>query len=198
MSKKKTAKSAEELDREKVIQRLYREALELDWLHLSQHEHKRQYERWIDAPEVGGVLEKWKDREGLRVWLKDVPMKEFARALAGQGDFARFLDHHPHSAELVVSRSLGEGWSIEPGTLDVKPLQCFVRKGQQRRWLTWGAKRDFKELLYAGLVHWDGANGDSIVVVVHDSLGAPLQDAQRALFERLARKVGFEFKSIRL
>ena len=43
------------------------------------------YDRWLDDPAIGGYLTRFLSRERARVWLKDVPMKEYSRARNGIG-----------------------------------------------------------------------------------------------------------------
>jgi len=187
-----------EAQRDAVVRKLYREALALDWLHLPDAKHTEQYLKWLEDREVGKVLEKWIDAGKIRVWLKDVPMKEFARALAGEGDFAHCLDVHPYKVSNIVRAALGEGWSETPGSVGIKPLHCVAQKGAEKRWLCWGPPQGFKHLLWSALERWDKAPDTSPLIVVHDSLAAPITSSERRKQEHIAGRVRLEVKFIRV
>lgn len=184
--------------REAVVRKLYRDALALDWLHLPDAKHSEQYRKWIEDPEVGKVLGKTFDAGEIRVWLKDVPMKEFARALAGEGDFAHCLDVHPYKVSNIVKAALGEGWSEIPDTVGIKPMHCVAQKGSEQRWLCWNRARYFKDLLWSALERWEKAPETSPLIVVHDSLAAPVSSSLKRKQERIAERAGMEVKFIRV
>jgi hypothetical protein len=181
-----------------VVQRVYDDAQRLDWEHRSHREHTEQYARWIADPKVGGVLSEWMSPEEQRVWLKDGPMKEFARALAGEGAFATYLNDHPRSPKVVVARALGDGWSPVNGSSNVKPLRCEATNGVQTIRLMWGPARDFKYLLWAALEMWDANPNRVVSVAVFDTLTNPLNRPERDRLEKIAARCQIAVVFVRL
>ena len=181
-----------------VVRKLYADALRLDWEYLTQREHTEQYARWLTDPEVGGVLASWMSPEEQRVWLKDGPLKEFARALAGEGAFAAYLDEHPRSPAVVVKRTLGDGWNPVPGSNGVKPLRCRASDGTKSVTLLWGPARDFKHLLWAALEALDRSPKKPLAVAVFDTISAPFAAGEKDRLSRIAVRCGVEVKFVRL
>ena len=75
----------EEQLRRQVIAEIYRRADDLDWDGLSSSDRSTWYVRWLDDPAIGGVLDLYMPRDQARLWIKDVPMKHYARARSGLG-----------------------------------------------------------------------------------------------------------------
>ena len=69
--------------RREVVAEAYRQAGELDWDGLTDKQRSATYDRWLDDPGIGHQLTRFLSGERARVWLKDVPMKEYARARTG-------------------------------------------------------------------------------------------------------------------
>jgi hypothetical protein len=183
---------------ESVIRKVYGDALQLDWQHQTDPQHTAQYARWLDDREVGGVLGQWMSLEEQRVWLKDGPLKEFARARAGMGDCARYLDKHPSNPSVVVPRTLGQGWSPVPKSNGVKPLSCRASDGVTSITLFWGPARDFKHLLWAALGMLDRSPNMPVRIAVFDTISAPLAAGKKETFVRIASRCGIEVSFIRL
>src|SRR5690606_19065488 len=112
-----------------IVRRLYQDAQRLDWIHLSMGERRRQYAAWLEAAEVGGVLVQFLSRERARVWMKDGPMKEFARATAGVGRFASFVDQTGRGPGEMTELALGSEWTVVRGSVGIKPLHCLAERG---------------------------------------------------------------------
>jgi hypothetical protein len=181
-----------------VVRKIYRDALELDWEHRSPREHTEQYQRWLADPRVGGVMAEWMAPDEQRVWIKDGPMKEFARALAGEGAYASFLSTHPRSPHEVVSRTMGAGWLPLEGSTDVKPLRCDANKAGETMRILWGPAKDFKHLLWAALEQWHAMPTRPLRVAVFDSVTKPLGDGERCRLGQIAERCRVPLSFIRL
>lgn len=181
-----------------VVRKVYADALELDWEHCNQREHTEQYARWLNDPQVGGLLSQWMAPEDQRVWLKDGPMKEFARALAGEGTYALYLTDHPRSPVQLVQRAMGAGWLVVPGTSSVKPLQCDAVMGPQLVRLFWGPAKDFKHLLWAALEHGHRSPMKEARVVVFDSTTRPLSDSEKMKLSQISIRCKIPLTLVRL
>lgn len=185
------SKVSNEAHRDDVIRRIYKDAKQLDWLYVSNHEKTVQYRRWLEDPEVGGVLEQWMALDEARVWIKDGVMKEFARALAGEGSFAHLLDDHPHAPDRVIGQALGSGWEIN-GEIKTKPMNTVVRNGDAVKTVYWGAPKDVKHLVWAALEQSYRQKDRALTVVVLDALARPVSAAEKALHAHIAARTGVE------
>lgn len=181
-----------------VVRKVYEDAVRLDWEHCTHREHTEQYARWLNDPMVGGVLSQWMAPEDQRVWLKDGPLKEFSRALAGEGPFALYMNAHPRSPSEILLRALGGDWEVVLGSCTVKPLQCDARRGAQLVRIYWGPARDFKHLLWAALEQGYATPNRSHHVVVFDSATRPLTAPERQKLIAIAERCGLLFSLIRL
>ncbi|WP_424183510.1 hypothetical protein ACOBQX_16075 [Actinokineospora sp. G85] len=181
---------------EAVVRRIYRRAAELDWPRLSDAERTVQYQYWIDDPEIGGKLLLFiKKPEAVRVWMKDTPMKEYARAVNGVGKFAKYVDTVKFDRLALIAKVLGPGWTEVPDSQKVKPLRITVRSDEDEeneRRLCWGPPRDIKHLVWRAVL--DQANGDSVpwVICVVFPAVAPATKSQIASHERLAARLSLE------
>jgi hypothetical protein len=182
----------------RIVRRLYADAQKSDWEHLSTSAKTAQYSTWIEHPEVGELLQQWMGAEEARVWIKDGPMKEYARALAGFGPFADYLDAHPRGPKAAISAAFGDGWSVVPESSGVKPLHCDAEKNDSRVRLYWGPMNDFKHLLWAALVAVDRAPALDTRIAVFHTVAHPTPRPKRMRHERIGRRCGFKVMHIRL
>ncbi len=181
-----------------VVKKLYVDAAKLDWEHLSGSDKTTQYAAWLEDREVGGVLGQWMSPEEARVWIKDGPMKEYARALAGVGAFAEYLDDHPRGPRVLVAATLGDGWHVVSGSEGVKPLHCDAVNGDSTVRLIWGPSRDFKHLLWAGLEASDRRRQVRVRIAVFDTLADPTTRGAKAKQQRFCERCGLELCHVRL
>lgn len=193
MSRKMT-----EADVSRVVSRLYRDAQEMDWEHLAPGKRTKQYAAWLEEPEVGGVLEKWMGREEARVWMKDGPMKEYSRALAGLGPFASFVNAPQRGPGALVAACLGTGWKVDVGSVGVKPLHCDAINGKRKVRVIWGPARDFKHLLWAALEAADRQTNLEVCIAVLETVERGIGMAERNRFERLGKRCGIAVKHVRV
>jgi hypothetical protein len=180
-----------------VARRLYEDAQRLDWIHLSMTARRRQYAAWLEAPEVGGALTQFLSREGARVWIKDGPMKEFARATAGVGRFASFVDQTGRGPAEMIRLALGAKWTLVAGSVGIKPLHCLAACEAEQRFLCWGPPKDFKHLLWAALTAAELEHHTARVLIV-ERVGQELRADERTRFELLCRRCSLEFSSVRV
>lgn len=181
--------------RDEVVRALYRQVEAMDWELLSPQQKSQQYARWIDDPAVGGRLTEFQSAEDARVWLKDGPMKEYARALDGVGLFAEFTTKRLSGPEELIRRALGEGWSIVPESQGEKPLHCVATDGSNTRYVCWGKPGTFRDLVWAAVnkaVEW--ADRPMIVVSLRD--GQDVNGEERRRHERIAAHCGLDVRHI--
>jgi hypothetical protein len=179
--------------RREVIAEVYRQADHLDWEGLSQSERTTWYDRWVDVPSIGGVLTRFIPRERARRWLKDVPMKHYARARSGVGPYASLVTRRlPGPAEIAV-QVFGPAWDVIDGTVLDKPNRCLITDQQNERLMIWGSTNNLRALVWAGL----NAAIDSKphpVIVITTPQGQPLGDGERRRHLALGARIGVDMR----
>ena len=182
----------------RVVRKLYEDAQRIDWEHITLSNKTTRYASWLDDPEVGGILDQWMSPEEARVWIKDGPMKEYARALAGFGAFAHYLEEHPRGPSAMVRAAFGTSWSPIPGTEGSKPLHCVATDSSKALSFIWGPSRDFKHLLWAALEASDSKTGHDVQIAVFYTVAYPTTTATRAQQIRFGKRCGFSVIHIKL
>src|SRR5262245_19016089 len=107
--------------RRSIIAEVYRQAGDLDWDGLTDKQRSAIYDHWLDDPAIGGELTRFLSRERARVWLKDVPMKEYARARNGIGSFSDLVTIRFPNAGQIARQVLGGDWQAVDGSIREKP-----------------------------------------------------------------------------
>ncbi|MFD4698280.1 hypothetical protein [Streptomyces niveus] len=172
--------------REQLLLEIYKQAEGMDWELMSNPQKTSQYRKWIEDQKVGGILLNFAPEKDVRVWIKDVPMKEYARSLEGIGGYVRFVSHRFLGAEEIIRVGLGNGWTPVPGSVDEKPNHCYATNGHSKRYVCWGRPDRISDLVWASLniaVH--ETEKPTIVVTTRD--GIDVSPAERALQEQIAR-----------
>jgi hypothetical protein len=136
--------------RKQVIAEVYRRADELDWDGLSQVQRSTWYDRWLDEVHIGGVLTRFMSRERARRWLKDVPMKHYARARSGIGPYASLATRRLPDAGDVARAAFGGTWCVV-GSVSDKPNRCVIASEGHQLLMVWGPPTNFKALLWAAM-----------------------------------------------
>lgn len=175
-----------------IVRLLYREASERNWTYLTDSERTAAYNQWVRSPEIGGRLASYlKDPDGVRHWIKDTPMKEFARAVYGVGKYAELVPNPAAGVSTLVRQTLGPDWTPDLETRRIKPLRVTLRKGEtEDMHFTWGPQRDLKHLVWAALRA--EADGDTTpwTVCVVSSFVAPIQQELKTANLRLGQRCG--------
>ena len=122
-----------------VADRLFADMARLGWNDLSYRERSAQYARWLDDPDIGGRLQAFMNLDRARVWIKDGPVKEWPRALAGIGRFAKLVGLEQHPAVKVVELALGDGWKTDLDSVQIKPLRVTAHRCDEELVVSWGA-----------------------------------------------------------
>jgi len=172
----------------RVVARLYATADRIGWADLSVVERSAQYGFWVADPDVGGLLTTFMPVSQARVWIKDGPMKEWARARSGVGKYAALIPDGGHTAAQLVHMALGKDWEVDPDSLRIKPLRVRARNAEDEVIFTWGPERHLKHQIWAALQA--GANGDpsTWVLCVVDSFTKPVPANVRLAHRRIAQR----------
>lgn len=173
-----------------VVSTLYTEAGTVDWVYLTDRDRTILYNKWVHAPEIGGRLQSFMPPEKVRVWLKDRPMKEYARAVYGVGEFASLVPNPGISLGELVHKALGKEWEADPETLEVKPLRVIAVKGDEQSRISWAPAKDFKHLVWAALQA--DAEGDAIpwTLCIVSSFEKPVPADKKRFQQRMANRCG--------
>jgi hypothetical protein len=183
--------------RERVWRRLYEDADRLDWENLSSQDKTAQYVRWLDVEDIGGILTLFMERDAARVYIKDTPMKEYARALAGLGPGAAFTDNRQGLPETMVRSALGAAWEVEPDSVAVKPLHCWARKGGERRYVCWARADGLGALVWAALnVLADDPDADPLLLI-RETAANPTSREVRTRQRKIAERCGLPLEYVR-
>ncbi|GAA1290493.1 hypothetical protein Psi02_15250 [Planotetraspora silvatica] len=137
--------------RRRVIIEIYRQAAELDWDGLTDRQRTEHYNRWLDDLDIGGELARYLHRDKIRYWLKDVPMKEYARARSGIGPLADLVSVRLPGPDQIVKQVIGPDWSAVDGSVREKPNRCLVTNGWEQRLMIWGPPKALRDLVWAGI-----------------------------------------------
>ncbi|MFC3449523.1 hypothetical protein [Amycolatopsis speibonae] len=182
--------------RKAVIRELYRQIGSLDWEGISTRERTVFYTRWVEDESIGGELADYYTAEGMRVWLKDGPLKEYARALENFGSYAEYATKRLSPADEFITELLGEEWVIRSNSLREKPMHCVVTDGKQERYVCWGRPRNFRDLLWAAVNKAVTApNRPLVVVYVTDD--TMIEEGQKRQHELIAEHCSLNLAYVR-
>lgn len=181
---------------ERVVRAIYSDAEAMDWEHQPLGERTRQYGRWVHDDRVGGVLTRYMTAEAARSWIKDGPIKEFSRARRGAGRYSEFGQSSGTTANDVVRRALGDGWSIVDDRVGVKPFHCEVVCGAERGFVTWGPTANFRHLVWAAL-RWAVDNEGRAAVVVTELAERPTPEDEMTWHKKVTERCGLEVAHMR-
>lgn len=182
--------------RESVLRELYRQADSLGWEDVQLRQKTNYYRQWVEHPLIGGQLADYYTAEGMRVWLKDGPLKEYARALENFGPFAKYANKQLSSPSEFVAEVLGDSWTVVPGTIKEKPMHCMITDGHDHRYVCWGRPRTFRDLLWAA-VNNAVASASRPLIVVYLTDGKTVSDSQKSLQQRIATHCALDLAYVR-
>ncbi|MFI6867265.1 hypothetical protein [Nocardia sp. NPDC050406] len=160
-----------------MIAELYRQAAELDWELLPATEKKLRYRRWAADPAIGGRLREYLGEQRIPTWIKDTPMKEYARAQEGFGSMARFAVRRFRPPDYLIETALGPEWRIRPGSVGEKPMHCFACSAEEERYVCWGRPSTFRDLVWAALkAAVEMPTRPMIIVTLQEGIVLPPED----------------------
>jgi len=179
-----------------IVRLLFEQAAAIGWTYLPLNRRTEMYNRWVRTPEIGGRLQKFMSPEETRVWIKDGPMKEYARAIAGFGKYADLVSNQSSTPRELVHRALGPGWEIDLETRAVKPLRLRIHKDDEELNFAWGPIRDLKHLVWAALTAEAGGDPTPWTLCLVASFERPITADERAAYLRLSRRCGLHITDV--
>ncbi|WP_125782323.1 hypothetical protein [Amycolatopsis sp. WAC 01375] len=179
--------------RREVIAEIYRQVDELDWDGMSARERSDYYVRWIDDPMIGGKLMRYIERDRVRVWIKDGPIKELPRARHGIGSYAQFAMSRYPGMEEIARQAIGSDWQANPETLVVKPNRCLVEGPGHDILMIWGPATKLADLVWAGINARVDGDADPVIVVASPQ-GTRISEGEMERHKLLAKVAGIELR----
>lgn len=138
--------------RAEVVTALYADANRLGWATLGPQDKTAAFNRWVDDSAIGARLASFMTPEQCRLWIKDGPMKEYARAMRGLGRFAEFGRQGGTGSVDILAHVFGARAEVQGGGIGTKPPHCRATVDDgSRAYVTWGDASSFKHLLWAAL-----------------------------------------------
>jgi hypothetical protein len=175
-----------------VVAEVYRQAGDLDWDGLTDKRRSAIYDRWLDHPNIGRELTRFLTRERARVWLKDVPMKEYARARSGIGVYADLVTVRLPSPGQIARQVQGGDWSAVDGTIREKPNRCVITNGREERLMIWGPPKTLRDLVWAGINSIADNHEPTPLLVVATPRGNVLSETEKRRHVRLGQIAGLD------
>jgi hypothetical protein len=183
--------SVPEKARDEVVRELYRQVDMLNWEELRPQLKTAYYTRWVEHDGIGGVLADYMTAEGMRVWLKDGPLKEYARAVERFGPYARYVMKYLTPPSDFIPALLGAEWRVRPRSIGEKPMHCRATNGLDERYVCWGRARNFRDLVWAALNEAiESTERPLIVVFTTDDL--PIEPERSTRFQLIAQHCGLD------
>lgn len=172
--------------RKQLLLRIYQQAEELRWEFLSNPQRTRFYQQWYSDPKIGEVLMSFVDAKAAVDWIKDTAMKEYSRAKEGIGQNVPYVTRRFRGTHEIVRTACGDGWSVIPETLKIKPNNFLATDGAETRYVCWGRPTPvhFPALIFAGVSHAVHHGGHpAIVATIQDgeTLSSADKEKQRAI-----------------
>lgn len=118
--------------RDRIQQKIWDKADELDWSKLSDLDRTMWYENWSKEKEVGGALAHFMDARKVRVYIKDSLLKPYLRSRLEDG-----------MERVMLAAGLGYGDLAVKKTYD-KPHGRLLIDGKV---ICWGSSRDWKAIV---------------------------------------------------
>jgi len=118
--------------RDRIRQKIWAKADELDWPRITDVEHTAWYENWSKDKDVGGVLSHFMDSRKIRVYIKDSLLKPYLRSRLQDGWGQVLLSINMKESEAICKTSYN------------KPHGRQLLDG---RIICWGNSRDWKSVL---------------------------------------------------
>ncbi|MEU4215097.1 hypothetical protein [Actinoplanes sp. NPDC026623] len=186
-----TAQSVPTSVRDEVAKILYAEAEALDWERLPAQLKSGQYNQWADDPRIGGLLARFIPNP--LGWIKEVPLKEYARALENMGRFASFTTMHYAPPADFIRPTFGRRWEYVPNSQGDKPAHCLATDGTTTRYICWGPPGQCKELLWAAVTAGLEHQGHPAIALSVRS-DAEIDNSVQRKHERIGERCGIEIR----
>lgn len=159
--------------RNRIQQKIWGKADELEWAKLSDLDRANWYENWSKDKEIGGALAHFMDPRKVRVYIKDSLFKPYHR-------------ERSQSDERKVFSAL----NIDPDTTYLKSFtKPHGRLLADGRIVCWGNSRDWKTIVISAFERGWGADVTDPAVVLIES-GKTMDLDLRAMVQDVGNRLG--------
>ncbi|PKV76453.1 hypothetical protein [Nocardia fluminea] len=152
------------------------------------------YRQWTADPRIGGRLLSYLGTDDdVRVWIKNGPMKELARAVNGVGKYKSLVQKPASNVDVLVAKALDASWIVNPDSMDTKPLRVLISHTddeEREQWFAWAPVVSFKHLVWGALNTQARGDVRPWVLCVVDSFAERVDPSTKAVHERIARRLG--------
>jgi hypothetical protein len=186
--------------RASVSRKVYTQANTREWTRLPAAERSLIYDQWVDDPDIGGKLIQYRGTPSrVRHWLKDGPMKEYARAIYGVGVYAPYVPDSSAGVTVLIEKALGAEWTLVPGTQKTKPLRITVASGEEEKNFAWtDDAKQLKHLVWAALRAEVNGDPNPWVLCLVEMFEAPIPAEEKAEHIRIGERTGLLVKHVNL
>lgn len=153
-----------------VVAEIYRRINPLGWENSRAADRSRQLTRWVEDPAIGGVLSDYLTSSGIRVWIKDVALRQHQLALNGAGPFAELVAMRHLTSDEIIAEACGPDWRVQPESQGIRPFHCLAFNGVDTRFVCWGPERSFRDLLWAAMNRKGPTLGKPLIVALYDGI----------------------------
>jgi hypothetical protein len=162
--------------RDRLKERMWGIADQINWLALGPAEKTQCYENWTKDPDVGGVLQRYMPLGHVRVYIKDSLLKDYPRER--RADQRRPFQLLGLQSELPCSEAF------------IKP---HGRRLSDGRVVCWGRAADWKTILIAVFERsFQADNARPFGAVLTEAGGRFSDEAARKMVEEVAIRLGIE------
>jgi hypothetical protein len=181
-----------------VVAKMYEEAAEVRWAQLPTAQRTALYDQWVEAPEIGGRLIQYRETLArVRHWMKDGPMKEYARAVYGVGSYAQFVPDPTIVVTALVEKAMGPEWSADHATQRVKPLNILATNGDDHTRLAWGNGGDqLKHLLWAAIKAEVKGDSTPWILALVETFEAPIPMEEKTQHLLIGDRCGLAIRHV--
>jgi hypothetical protein len=161
--------------REELSQIIWKEADELDWIHLNIHEKSGQYKIWAKDERIGQILSRYMSVERVHPYIKDSLLKPYAKSKKLERD--------------DVLELLGLG-SKKVAQEYIKPLGFSLEDGKI---ICWGRALDWKIVLLSTFERaQERTSYEAFSVILTDSHGKFSSMKYQNIVQDASTKLGIE------
>ncbi|WP_216917296.1 hypothetical protein [Nocardia noduli] len=177
-----------------VTRLIYAEGGEKSRTGITHAERTELYRTWTADARIGGRLLPYLGTDDdVRVWIKNGPMKELARAVNGIGKYKSLVQKPASNVDVLVVKALDENWIISPDTPKTKPLRVLINHAddeEREQWFAWAPVVGFKHLVWGALNTQARGDGRPWVLCVVDTFAEQIDPETKTVHERIGRRLG--------
>jgi hypothetical protein len=178
------------------------------WDDMATRDRTKQYDRWVERSDVGEIIGRFNGDP--RHWIKDGPVKEWARAKIGLKPYGHLVGGDGHDPEKErtthaqkIVRQVLPGWGVDPDSISEKPMRLTAvppeaDHDETPHVVAWAEEPGFKNLLWAALVAMDSGDPRPWILAVTGTFEKPVSADRRAFCARVGDRCGVQVVHVEL